>query len=102
MQIYLVYFESANYAGYGHRCVVKAQSEDEAEYLAKGHAEDVYYDEDSDQWYDENEDDPCEWAAILTVEEFGPEHDTWQYFMDKTQREHFYPCIGFEFGDIAK
>jgi len=102
MQLYLIYFESANYAGYGHHCVVKAWSEDEAEDLAQEYMEDTYYEEDSDQWYDENSESPCNWAEVRTIEEFGPEHDTWEYFMDEKQREHFYPCIGFEFEDLEK
>jgi hypothetical protein len=91
--MWIIYFESANYCGYGEYCIVNAETEDEARNIAEPYAESHYYDEDSDQYYQDYEGEEAEcWASIMRVEEFGPEHDCWEYYQDPNQT-HFYPVI---------
>lgn len=70
MELYVVYFESANYAGYGEHCLVWANSVEEAmenEDVAS-YAEDFYYDQDCTQYYEEHEDEePGNWASIMSA-----------------------------------
>ena len=93
MKLWVIYFESANYCGYGEHCVVKAETEDEAREVASGYAEDFYYEQDSDQYYEDYaEEDPEYWADIKTVELFDETHESWKYFKDPKQSS-FYPLI---------
>ncbi len=66
-ELYVVYFESANYAGYGEHALVWASSVEEAladEQLAQ-HAEEFYYEQDGDQYLEEHgDDDGVVWAYI--------------------------------------
>lgn len=92
MKLWIVYFESANYCGYGEYCVVRADDSTNAEIIAESYAEDNYCEEDSDQWYDENGHDPDRWAEIKKVELFDEGHECWQYYIDPSQSS-FYPVI---------
>lgn len=67
-ELYVVYFESANYAGYGEHCLVWAESEDEARYneAVSEYAEDYYRVQDAEQWFEEHGDDEEDsWASIM-------------------------------------
>lgn len=76
--LWLVYFESANYAGYGEHRLVEAETEDQARDIIEPIAEDFYMEEDRYQLEDEDYDiDNCNYACIKSVEEFTPEHEDW-------------------------
>jgi hypothetical protein len=99
MKLWVIYFESANYCGYGHHCLVLADSPEEAEILVKDYIEEYYYEEDSDQYYDEHghDQDPCEWAEIKTCEEFTPAHECWEFAWSPDQAQ-FYERINLPDG----
>lgn len=76
--LWLVYFESANYAGYGEHRIVEAESEDEARDIIEPIAEDFYTEEDRYQLEEDGYDlDECTFASIISVEEYTPDHDDW-------------------------
>lgn len=68
-QQYVVYFESANYCGYGEHAVVWAKDDEEARDLVAPFADDFYYEQDWAQYEEEYglDDDVC-WASIISVE----------------------------------
>lgn len=69
-KLYVVYFESANYAGYGEHCLVWANSEDDARYNEQvfAFAEEFYYEQDSNQYHEDNDgEDPDSWSYIGSV-----------------------------------
>lgn len=94
--LWLVYFESANYAGYGSNVVVEASSAEAAEEAAQAYADAHYYEEDREQYIEENgegsDEDDVMWASIVRVEKFDESHDEWKYFKAPSQKE-FYPTI---------
>jgi hypothetical protein len=66
-ELYVVYFESANYAGYGEHCLVWAESEDEARENDQviEWAEEFYQEQDYNQWLEDgNHEDEGPWASI--------------------------------------
>lgn len=72
MQQYVVYFESANYAGYGEHVLVWANSEEEAmsnDALIE-YAEEFYREQDEAQYIEENGEDVdgVQWASIMSAE----------------------------------
>lgn len=84
--LWIVYFESANYAGYGEHRIVEADSEDEARDTIDPVASDFYMDEDREQLEEDGHDlDDCIFASIISVEEFTPEHKYWKY-RDSTEK----------------
>lgn len=93
MKLWIIYFESANYCGYGEHCLVLAEDEDEARELSVDYAEQHYREEDEEQYIDEyGEDDGVIWSSIISCEEFTPEHDSWKFAWDPEQA-HFYERI---------
>lgn len=71
-ELYVVYFESANYAGYGEHCMVWAESEDDATYndSVMAFAEDFYREQDEEQFTEENEGwelDEVVWATVMSA-----------------------------------
>ena len=68
-QLYVVYFESANYAGYGEHCMVWATDEDDAlsNDAVSEFAEDFYREQDESQWYEENDYECDVWASIQSA-----------------------------------
>jgi len=96
-ELYVVYFESANYCGYGEYCLVWATDPDDARDAASEWAEDFYREQDEEQFLDENGD--CEypdlWATItkdpypLASEDA---EDIRRYLLDSSQAQ-FYPII---------
>ena len=72
MQQYVVYFESANYAGYGEHVLVWANSEEDAmsnDALIE-YAEEFYREQDEAQYIEENGEDTdgVAWASINSAE----------------------------------
>lgn len=96
MKLWLIYFESANYWGYGEHCVVQADSEDDAREIAYDHCNDFYYEQDSEQYIEENgsDEDVGSWADIQTCEEFDESHEYWKFYIDPGQSS-FYPKLNF-------
>lgn len=67
-ELYVVCFESANYAGAGDTCMAWATSEKEAMGAAAQFAEEFYYEEDQDQYIEENgEDDGVMYANVTSA-----------------------------------
>lgn len=88
--LYIVYAESANYAGYGQHFVVEADNESEAEELVLDATEDYFREQDESQLEEEGHDmDGMMFATVQTVEEFNPEHDSWKYYKDPSQTEFY-------------
>ena len=95
MQLYCVYFESANYAGYGEHCLVMADSELDAmsNQAMLDYAEEKYREQDEEQFIEENGEDTdgVIWAGIMTaVPLAGSEFE--KYLADPSQAQ-FYPMI---------
>jgi hypothetical protein len=86
--LYLIYAESANYAGYGQHFVVEAEAEEEAKELAEAEIEDYFYQQDQDQ-LEEEDVEVHTYGSIVRVEEFGPGHDEWQYYLDPGQAQFY-------------
>jgi len=76
--LWLVYFESANYAGYGEHRIVEADSEDAAREIIEPIANEYYYEEDSPQLEEEGIDPDGFYASIVSVEEFTHAHKYWE------------------------
>lgn len=96
-QLYCVYFESANYAGYGDYCLVMAESESDAmdnpDVLS--YAEDTCREQNEDQYIEEHGEDEAEdnvWASIISAE-LVEGSDVERYIADLSQAS-FYPIIG--------
>lgn len=95
-ELYVVYFQSANYCGYGEYCLVWATDPTDAQKEATAYAEDFYYEQDAAQYEEENEEenDGC-WASFtkepypLASEEA---EDIRGYLEDETQKQ-FYPIV---------
>jgi hypothetical protein len=62
-ELYVVYFESAIYCGYGEHVLVWATDVEDARDAAEGYASDFYCDQDQDQYMD-----GVAWASIMSVE----------------------------------
>ena len=68
-ELYVVCFESMNYAGAGETCMAWATSEEEAMEVAAQHAEEFYYEQDQEQYVEENGDDEdVMWATVTSAE----------------------------------
>ena len=95
-QLWLIYFESANYCGYGDFCVVEAESAKLAEEIAEPFAEACYYEQDCAQYYEDNGVDfgPAAWAEIMRCEPFDESHECWKYYLDPDQSQ-FSPKVNF-------
>jgi hypothetical protein len=88
--LYIVYCESANYAGYGQYFVVEAQSKAEAGFLVEPVAEDYFREQDEDQLVEEALDlDGMSYSTIETVEVFNELHYSWKYYQDPGQAEFY-------------
>lgn len=95
-ELYIVEFESMNYAGAGHTCLAWASSEDEARDAAFQFAEEYYYEQDHEQYYEEYHDgeeimDDTIWATITSAEPLkGSKFE--KYAADPSQAE-FYQIV---------
>lgn len=72
-ELYVVYFESANYAGYGEHALVWASSEQEAlcdDRLVE-YAEEFYRDQDEQQFEEEHAEgfdlDEVAWSSVISA-----------------------------------
>lgn len=93
--LYIVYCESANYAGYGQHFVVEAENEADAEELALDVCEDYFREQDESQLEEEEHDlDGMMYSSITTTEPFDEAHDSWKYYKDPSQAE-FYIRVNF-------
>ncbi len=95
MQLYCVYFESANYCGYGEYCLVMAESESDAmdNEAVLAYAEEKYREEDEEQFIEENGEDTegVIWAHVKTaVLVSGSDFE--DYLANPSQAS-FYPLI---------
>jgi len=81
-ELYVVYFESANYAGYGEHCLVWAEDVESAladEHLSE-HTETFYREQDEEEYIDEygEDDSGVMWASIMTAVPLkGSEFEKW-------------------------
>lgn len=94
--LYLIYAESANYAGYGLHFVVEAPNADAAHEIASPAVSDYFYEQDYDQLLEEYGEDADDmfYGSILSTEVFSPEHESWKYYIDPTQVD-FYQKVNF-------
>lgn len=84
--LWIVYFESNNYAGYGEHRLVEAETAEQAIELIEPVAEDLYMEEDRDQLEEDGYDlDDCVFASIVSVEPFNEDHEYWD-FRDSTEK----------------
>lgn len=95
-QLWVVYFESSNYCGYGERCMVWALDEEDASNKATDYAEDFYCVQDEEQYIEEHGEDTNDvvWAEIKTVDALDSDEcaDIQKWLLDDTQRG-FYPIV---------
>lgn len=88
--LYIVYCESANYCGYGQHFVVEAQDEAEAEDLVLEPSEEYFCEQDRDLLEEEGHDlEGMTFASTISVELFGPEHKSWEFYQDPGQAEFY-------------
>lgn len=98
--LYILYYESANYCGYGQHAVVRANNETEAELLADGPMEDYFYEQDQDQYLEDyGDDEGVTWANMRSCEELTPEHASWKYVVDPGQAS-FYDFVNLEQSEL--
>lgn len=100
MKLYILYYESANYCGYGHHAVVRAKNETEAELLAEDAMEDYFYEQDSEQYREEHGYyDGGTWSSMMSCEELTPEHKDWK-FVAKPGQASFYEFINLQQSEL--
>jgi hypothetical protein len=88
--LYIVYAESANYCGYGQHFVVEADDEVEAEDSVAEASEEYFCEQDRDQLEEEDHDlEGMTFATTISVEPFGPEHKSWEFYQDPSQAEFY-------------
>lgn len=104
-KLFLIDYEGSQWCGGRSHCVVLAENDVDAELAAVEHMDaemrELFSSEYEDDLNEGGTADEDIAYSVNSIEEFGPEHDQWQWFMDKVQRENFYPCIGFTFEDIV-
>lgn len=91
-QLYLIDYECAHWCGGPSNVVVWAEGEDDAREVASYHMEEEMRELFSDEYEDEEHDDESS-VSVISVEEFGPDHEEWKFFLDPSQSQ-FYPIIG--------
>ena len=101
-QLYVIYFESANYCGGGEHCVVWASSAEEAEDKAASYMNDFYYEEDYDQFAEDTDGEEADvWHTVISVELLS-DSDSKEFYADPAQRAAFYPCVNEEDAPVAQ
>lgn len=92
--LWVVEFQSANYCGAEQYCLVWATSENNAHDEASSWVEEVFYEQDSEQYLEENGEDPEAYAYITNVYPLVSEEaeDIRRYLKDETQKQ-FYPIV---------
>ena len=105
-QLYLINYQSLQWCGGMSKCVVLATDPVNAEYIAEEFMDTSMRELFSEEYAEDLEEggiaDEDYAYSLDSIEEFGPEHDEWQWFMNEVQRTNFYPCINFKFEDIVK
>ena len=99
--IYLMYYESAIYAGYGQNFVVVADSPEHAQELSTESAEDYFREQDEEQYQEENGfdyEEPC-WSEMRTCEELALSHETAKWVLDEGQG-CYYTLVNIERKDL--
>lgn len=95
-QLYIIYFESANYCGYGEHVVVWASDEQEAEKKAESYMDDIMYEQDYEEYLKENDGEEADiWYVVKTVE-LLVDSGSYKFYKDPEQRAAFYPCLNPE------
>jgi hypothetical protein len=101
-QLYIIDYENAHWCGGQSNVVVWAESKDDAVCKASNFMEENmrdlfmdHYMEEGNSHDDESSYDDESAVSINSVEDFGPGHDEWKFFMDPSQSS-FYPVIGSE------
>jgi hypothetical protein len=91
-ELYVVYFESANYCGYGEHCLVWATDEDDARDKASDWADEFYREQDLYQYKEYL--NGVVWASIMNVFPLASEEGEGirGYLLDDEQK-HFYQVI---------
>lgn len=97
-QLFIIDYECAHWCGGPSNVVVWAEDADDAREVASYHMEEEMRELFSDEYRDECDEEDCEHSdesavTINSVEEFGPDHEEWQFFLDPSQSQ-FYPIIG--------
>lgn len=95
-QLYLIDYECAHWCGGSSNVVVWAEGEDDAREVASYHMEEEMRELFSGEYEDAEEEDVLydeSAVSINSVEEFGPDHEEWQFFLKPSQSQ-FYPIIG--------
>ena len=49
----------------------------------------TFFEQDEEQLVEDGLDTEGTFATITTIEEFGPEHDSWKFYQDPTQEEFY-------------
>ena len=87
-KLYLIYAESANYAGYGQHFVVEATDKASAIELAYNDMEDYFCEQDSGHIEEEGI-EPYTYSCVVSIEEFNKDHKDWVHYMNPTQTEFY-------------
>lgn len=100
-QLWLLYYESATYAGYGQHAVVRATNVIEAEMQADPYMEIYFSAQDGDQYEEENgtDDYPDQWASFVSCEPLDYTHPSWNWINDPGQAQ-FYEFVGVTQGKL--
>lgn len=94
MPLWLIDYDNAHWCGGQMNVVVRADSADEALYLAEVHMEENQRELFADEYHEEGDDYDNECSYFVnSVELFDENHEEWQYYMDPVQRDNFYPLV---------
>lgn len=100
MKLFILYFESANYCGYGYHAVVRAHNPEDAYDKASPFMEDYFMEQDQDQLIEDAGDpDDAVWSNMISCEVLDKNHEDWQYVIDPGQ-ESFYEFIGVKQSEL--
>lgn len=83
--LYIIYAESAQYAGYGQHFIVKANSIAQAEELVEDSANEYFYELYMDELEEDGLTEEGTFYSICSVEEFTEQHECWKYYKDPSQ-----------------
>ncbi|CAB4134464.1 hypothetical protein UFOVP273_83 [uncultured Caudovirales phage] len=94
MNKYLITYESAHWCGASDtKCVVEAETPEEAEDRAEWHMSEEMRGLFADEYEDADGEYEDEAPYYVTrIELFTPEHEEWQYYVDEHQSQ-FYPDV---------
>lgn len=92
-RLWVVEFESMNYAGAASHCLVWAFDEDDARDEASDYAEDWYFQEDGTQYLEENEDDDGVIWSTITSTVLLEGSDFAEYVEDDHQQRAYYQIV---------